>query len=66
MLHAKERKKKSNNRFKQTWTKMHETCHQKLQILFCEGNGSQTCSARGPIRIRPQILLILTETEKAS
>lgn len=42
-----EKEKKSNNRFKQTWTKMYESCHQKFKILFCEGNGSQTYSARG-------------------
>lgn len=26
---------------------MYENCHQKFKILFCEGNGSQTYSARG-------------------
>lgn len=26
---------------------MYENCHQKFKILFCEGNGYHTCSARG-------------------
>lgn len=43
---------------------MYETCHQKFKIAFCEGNGSQTCSATGPVQIKPQILIPI-ETEKA-
>lgn len=44
---------------------MYETYHQKFKILFCEGNGSPTRSARIPVQIRPQIILEPTETEKA-